>query len=508
MTLKSKSNEETPLNIRASGILVHPTSFPSLYPIGDLGQGAYNFIDFLEQSNQQLWQILPIGPTGFGDSPYQLLSSFAGQPLIISPDKLVEDEILSLEDINNIPSYNPNTIDYEQTIHYKFDILRKAYNNFMKNKEHPLQKKFKKFIKDNANWLNDYSLFMSVKDYNEGKMWVEWDDTIKHPTKEDKAKWSTELAEEIGFYNFMQFIFFKQWNELKTYANGKNIKIIGDIPIFVAYDSADVWGNKNLFLLNSKGYPTEVAGVPPDYFSSTGQLWGNALYKWIEHKNDGYKWWISRIKHQLNLFDYIRIDHFRGFDSYWAIPYGSDNAVNGKWKKGPGKSFFNNIKKALGDNLPIIAEDLGFLSENVFKLRDTFKLPGMKILQFGFESLNENDYLPHNISQNSVCYTGTHDNDTTLGWYNNLSEECKDKIRRYMNTDANDVCWDFIRTAFSSVSSMAIIPIQDIMSLDSSSRLNTPGTQSNNWQWRYTDNMLEPYITNKLQSITELYGRN
>ena len=492
--------------IRKSGILAHPTSFPCPYGIGELGESAYEFVDFLVQSGQKLWQILPLGPTGFGDSPYQSFSSFAGQPLLISLGELKKMNLLKDEDFIDMPPWNPNKIDYGPLITFKTKLLRKAFSNFISQEKPVLKKAFYTFC-EKEEWLLDYALFMAVKDAHDGCVWTEWQDDIAFPTKESLKHWKEKLQHEIMYYQFIQFLFFRQWEALKEYANNQGIEIIGDIPIFVAFDSADVWSNKSLYQLDSNGYPIDVAGVPPDYFSETGQLWGNPLYKWEEHKKTSYDWWIHRISHSLRLVDILRIDHFRGFESYWAVPYGSPNAIIGEWRPGPNKELFIHLEKALGKNLPIIAEDLGIITDEVKNLRDSFYLPGMKVLQFGFEDLKDNDFLPHNISYNSICYSGTHDNDTSLGWYLKASEEVKDRIRKYMNTDGMNIAWDFIRICFGTTSSMAIVPIQDLLSLNSEHRMNTPGVASGNWQFRYTSNQLTNELADRLASLTNLFGR-
>lgn len=494
-------------NRRKAGILAHPTSFPGPFGIGDLGEGAYNFIDFLEGAGQSLWQVLPIGPTGYGDSPYQAFSSFAGQPLIISPVKLYELGLLVKDDVVYTPSWDPYAIDYGPAILYKTDLLRKAFKKFDTLKDGDLVAEFKAFTRKEKLWLADYALFMATKDHHEGVVWTQWDSEIAFPDEDAKKKWTKKLAKSVKYYKFIQFIFFKQWFELKAYANEKGIAIIGDTPIFVAFDSADVWANKELFYLDEKGYPTIVAGVPPDYFSETGQLWGNPLYDWDKHKETGYAWWIEKVRYTLTLVDTLRIDHFRGFEAYWAVPYGAPNAINGEWTKGPFKDLFYAFENALGKDLPIIAEDLGVITEEVEDLRDSFHLPGMKILQFGFEGIEENDFLPHHFVPNSVCYTGTHDNDTTLSWYMTIPEESRDKIRRYLNTDGHQIVWDMIRTCYGSVSEMAVVPLQDVMNLGGDCRMNTPGVAAGNWQWRYTEDMLNEGIRDHLAYVTKLYGR-
>lgn len=496
-----------------AGILAHPTSFPNPYGIGDLGQGAYDFIDFLEKSGLTIWQVLPLGHTGFGDSPYQPFSSFAGQPLIISIDDLKNAGLLWDEDFFEMPQWNPVKVEYGKIIEFKMGLLKKAYERY-RNPEiqdaYSTSEEFKtgydKF-KEESFWLDDYALFMAGKDYFEGEPWYLWEDSLKKPTEKQKQDWMEKLKDEVEYYRFIQFLFFKQWMTLKKYANDKNIKIIGDIPIFVAWDSVDVWCNKKLFDLDSKGYPKTVAGVPPDYFSATGQLWGNPLYKWSEHTKTGYEWWINRIRHQLKLADFVRIDHFRGFDKYWAVPYGEEVAVNGKWKKAPGVNFFTHLEATLGYNMPIIAEDLGEIDQSVIELRDKFGFPGMKILQFGFENPDENSFLPHNFVRNCVCYTGTHDNDTTLGWYQKCYEQSRDKLRRYYNTDGGDVCWTLIRACFSSVANIAIVPMQDVLCLDSWARLNTPGVGEGNWAWRFKREDLTDQLSARLYETAKLYGR-
>ncbi len=504
--MKKIIEENKLTNNRKTGILVHPTSFPSKYGIGDLGSGAYSFIDFAEASGCKIWQVLPIGPTGYGDSPYQSFSSYAGQPLIISPEKLIEDGLINKNEID-IKNWNPNKIDYGAVIPYKFAILDKAYENFKTSNDSKLIKSYNTFCDKHKAWLDDYALFMASKDHHGGVVWNEWDEEIAFPDKKSKKKWANKLLTQVNYYKFIQFLFFKQWMDLKSYANSKGIKIVGDTPIFVAYDSSDVWTEKDLFYLDEKGYPEVVAGVPPDYFSATGQLWGNPLYKWENHKKDSYTWWTNKIKHSLELVDILRIDHFRGFDAYWTIKYGSKTAIDGVWNDGPASDLFEKIEKKLGTGLPIIAEDLGVITKSVEELRDKFNFPGMRILQFAFEGLDENPHLPHHFVKNSICYTGTHDNDTTLGWYFKLNEQGKDKLRRYLNVDGSDIVWDFIRMAIASNSDTAIIPIQDLFALGSEGRMNTPGVASDNWQFRFTYDMLNNDIKERLLYLNKLFGR-
>ncbi len=505
---EAKAAEETKKRERVSGILVHPTSFPSPYGIGDLGPGAYDFIDFLERSGQHLWQILPLGPTGFGDSPYQGFSAFAGQPLLVSPDKLIDLKLLTKDDLGDMPKWDPTRVDYGPAIEYKTSLLKKAWQAFYHTPDKTLLEEFELFCEEEKDWLDDYTLFMACKDYHGGKCWLEWEDEIVDPTAGTKALWREKLAERIHYYSFVQFMFQKQWIELRDYAHEKDVEIIGDIPIFVALDSADVWGNKKLFQLDPTGHPISVAGVPPDYFSATGQLWGNPLYDWDYHAETSYQWWIARIRRQLTLTDYLRIDHFRGFEAYWSVPADEETAVNGKWVKGPCEDLFEAISKELGDDLPILAEDLGIITPEVEHLRDTFGFPGMKVLQFGFGDMGDHNYIPHfYTTTNCVCYTGTHDNDTTLGWYQTQPEDVRDRIRRYGNTDGNCVSLDFIRFCMASIAKFAIFPIQDLLQLGSEARMNTPGVAMANWAFRYRAEDLEPWRQDWLLKTTQLFGR-
>lgn len=493
---------------RLSGILLHPTSLPSPYGIGDLGEAAYEFIDFLKKSGQHLWQTLPLTPTGFGDSPYQGFSAFAGQPLLISPDHLVKLGLLYDWELSNCPVGNGNSVDYGTVIPWKNEILRLAFSRFAENATPECKEEYEMFLNKNAFWLDDYALYMACKDMHEGREWLVWEEQYRVPTPQVKEQLKTLLREHINYYFFVQFMFYKEWSALKEYANENEIKIIGDIPLFVSLDSADVWANQELFQLDSEGYPTVVAGVPPDYFSETGQLWGNPLYDWKQQKKDGYQWWIARVRHQLDLTDYLRIDHFRGLESYWAIPYGDETAVNGKWVPGPGADLFYAFEKTLGKNLPIIAEDLGIITPEVETLRDLFQFPGMKILQFAFESEEESTFLPHQLTTpNCVCYTGTHDNNTTQGWYASASEYARDKVRCYMNTDGCNIHWDFLRTCLGTIATYAIIPLQDVLGIGEEGRMNTPGVGMNNWAWRYEKHMLSDELASALAKITRVYGR-
>ncbi len=501
-------------NPRYSGILLHPTSLPSAEGIGDFGDGAYAFVDFLQASGQKLWQVLPFGPTSYGDSPYQGFSAFAGQPLLISMKQLVKDGLLTEEDLKegwHLPTF---FVDYAKVQAFKFGCLEKAYKSFTKNASSDVQQHFKNFCLQESFWLEDYALFMACKEQNGQVSFLEWDQPYRNPTPEQKKALTAQLQERVQYYQFVQMLFFSQWGALRRYANEKGISIIGDMPLYVSLDSADVWANPQLFLLDEDGYPSQVAGVPPDYFSESGQLWGNPLYRWSLHWRTGFTWWISRVMSQLRLFDYLRIDHFRGLESCWQIPYGETTAINGAWVKVPGEVLFQALNNAWKKDkthtgpLPIIAEDLGIITPEVIHLRDAFTFPGMKVLQFGFTDPADNDLLPHHYTTpNCVCYTGTHDNDTTKGWYETLSWESQDKLRRYLNCDGKNIHWDLIRLAQSSIARYAIYPIQDVLGFGSECRMNRPGFSEGNWQFRIQSGHLSSEIAGKLREITGLYGR-
>jgi 4-alpha-glucanotransferase len=532
---------------RASGILAHPTSFPSPYGIGDLGAGAYEFVDWLAQGGQVLWQVLPLGPTSYGDSPYQSFSAFAGNPLLIDPQELCKQGWLDEKALENIPPWDMHSVDYGAVITYKMGLFRTAYEGFAagpaeKTSDKPAghKKAFAQFCKKQAPWLNDYALFYAIKthliatrrnefkpaaltayaakmekfltedeanDYYYGAAWSSWPAELASRDAKAIKDIAVELAGEIDFVKFLQYEFFRQWGALKAYANKKDIRIIGDIPIFVALDSADVWAAPELYCLDG-GWPTAVAGCPPDYFSETGQLWGNPLYNWAEHKKDDFAWWCRRTQGVLELVDLVRIDHFRGFEAYWSVPAGEKTAVKGKWEKGPGNALFNALKKHLG-SLPIIAEDLGIITEKVTKLRTDFALPGMKILQFAFDPAAKSLYLPHLFENaNTVVYTGTHDNDTTQGWYDNAAAEGeRDYLRRYMNVSGADIPWDMIRLAFSTSAVFAVVPVQDVLGLGSEARMNQPGLPHGWWKFRFGAGALTEVQAERLAYLTELYHR-
>ncbi len=491
---------------RSSGVLLHPTSLPGNFGIGDLGEAAYHFVDFLADSGQQLWQILPLGPTGFGDSPYQCFSAFAGNPLLINPTNLVEQGLLPPEALSNPPPFPLNKVDYGSVIQYKRSLLDLACEKFRNNSEPEKRHEFKEFCAINQGWLDDYALFIALKEQHGGVTWSKWEPDFVQRQPEAIQKALRDLKDQIEGQKFLQWVFFQQWLNLKHYANSKGLKIIGDIPIFVAYDSADVWSNPELFFLAENGQPSIVAGVPPDYFSKEGQLWGNPLYRWDILARTGYDWWIRRLRITLAQVDIVRLDHFRGFEDYWAVPVAEETAINGRWVKGPGAAFFENLRNVLGE-LPIIAEDLGLISKKVSRLRDNFKLPGMKILQFAFGSGPDNPYLPHNYCRRVVVYTGTHDNDTTLGWFKSASEMEKNDALKYIGYDSGDICWDLIRLAFRSNANIAVVPLQDVLRLGNEARMNYPGKAGGNWGWRFLKEDLTPELASHLYEITRLYGR-
>jgi len=491
---------------RSSGILLHPTSLPGPYGIGDLGPQAYRFVDFLAESGCKLWQVLPLGPTGYGDSPYQCFSAFAGNPYLVSPQRLLDEGLLHPNDLVEQTEFPATRVDYGNFIPWKLNLLERAFIQFrvVLEKDGGLRQDYETFCADNA-WLADYALFRAIKEAHGGGTWIEWPEALRkrEPTSLDEARHS--LAHAISRFKFYQFIFFRQWYALMEYANRKGIQIIGDIPIFVASDSSDVWSNPELFFLDEERRPTVVAGVPPDYFSPTGQLWGNPLYDWDVHKKSGYAWWLERIRATLKLVDIIRIDHFRGFAGYWEIPAGNETAVQGHWVPGPGADFFHKVKSDLGE-LPILAEDLGVITPDVVELRDGFSLPGMKILQFAFSG-PDNPFLPHSFPQSCVVYTGTHDNDTAKGWYASAPENEKDFARRYLELDGSDFAWDLIRAAWSSVAVFALAPLQDFLNLGTEARMNYPSRLGGNWEWRMDEGALNDKVQERIKELNWLYLR-
>ncbi len=486
---------------RKGGVLLHITSLAGEYGIGSLGKEAYEFVDLLVSAEQKLWQILPLGPTGYGDSPYQCFSAFAGNPLLIDLTEFCGD-IIKKEELNPLIS-NENYIDYGKLYELKIPLLKKVYNALRTD----LSKEYIDFIGKNF-WINDYSKFMALKGLNQ-ESWLTWDNKLKK--KELSKELKKDIEREKDFHAFIQFLFFRQWNKLKSYANSRNISIIGDIPIFVAMDSADVWSNPELFQIDDNLSPTKVAGVPPDYFSPTGQLWGNPLYNWEKLKATGFKWWLKRFESAFQLFDFVRIDHFRGFSEYWAIPYGEKTAINGQWEKAYGKDLFNKIRKKF-IKPPIIAEDLGIITEDVVKLREEFGFPGMKVIQFGFEDGPDSIHLPHNFKNyNFVAYTGTHDNDTLAGWFLNLSDQKKEFLFKYLNIrdkiNDKDIVFLIITEVWKSIAMFSIVPFQDLIVCGSEARLNTPGTFGRNWQWKAKKSDYDNFPIDFLKEITKIYNR-
>ena len=497
---------------RSAGVLLHPTSLPGRFGIGDLGDAAYEFVDFLVESEQSLWQTLPLGPTGYGDSPYQSFSAFAGNPLLISPEYLVRDGYLPASAIasGKIPAFPQKKVDFGWVIDYKSQLLKEAHGCFQASGRQSQKQAFEKFCAERGWWLEDYALFMALKAHfvdHEGGVWNTWPQPIRQRDAAALAEWRQKLAKQIDYQKFAQFLFFEQWLRVKQYANDKAIKIVGDMPIFVAFDSADVWANPELFYLNEDGSAAVIAGVPPDYFSETGQRWGNPLYRWDKMAADDYAWWVARLRSSFELSDIMRIDHFRGFEAYWEIPAEEETAVVGSWVKGPGLPFFERLEAQLG-RLPIIAEDLGVITPEVEALRDGAGFPGMKILQFAFGGDESSAFLPHAFTPNCVVYTGSHDNETTLGWYQSASPAERDHLRRYFARDGHDVVWDLIRAAHASVAVMSVIPMQDLMTLNNEGRMNFPGRTGGYWSWRYTPNMLDGMIIDRLRELTKLYDRS
>jgi 4-alpha-glucanotransferase len=499
----NSENPANPVKKRRSGVLLHPTSLPGPYGIGDLGPEAYKFADFLVAAGQSLWQVLPLGPTGYGDSPYACYSAFAGNTLLVSPGQLIKEGLL---DEAPQSTAAPNKIDFAEAHSLKDQILRRAYERYTKTTDTGLRTAFESFAQQHAHWLEDYARFRALKDVHGGVAWNEWESSL---VRED-------LREEIEAQMFYQFLFFRQWFALKRYCNERGISIVGDLPIFVAQDSADVWTNPEQFKLDKNGKPLVVAGVPPDYFSSTGQLWGNPLYNWEGMLADGFKWWIERVRATFTVVDIARVDHFRGFAACWEIPAGDKTAERGQWVEAPGRELFTAIRNELGE-LPIIAEDLGVITPDVVALREDFGFPGMRILQFGFGSDSKNIDLPHNYIPNVVAYTGTHDNDTTVGWFNSVAGEGSTRtatqIERerkfcmdYLNTDGKEIHWDLIRGVLASVAETAVLPLQDLLGLGTEARMNLPNSTEGNWAWRF--DTLTNDLAVRLNDLSKLYGRN
>jgi 4-alpha-glucanotransferase len=491
---------------RSSGILLHPTSLPGGHGIGDLGRSAYEFVDFLEKCGQKLWQVLPLGPTSFGNSPYMSYSAIAGNSFLISLDNLVERGLLEPDDFGEIPDFPTDTIDYDLTKSYKAKLLKIAYDRFLQNP--PVA--FTSFCHEQADWLDNYAMFMAILEANHGLSWHKWDTAIAKREPKAMKEQAEKHAYKINLHKFLQFEFYCQWHELREYANSKGIQIIGDIPVYVAHNSADVWANRQIFELNPETFePSLMAGVPPDYFSETGQLWGNPVYNWKYLQKTDFAWWVKRFKFLLQFVDLVRIDHFRGFEAYWQVEEGETVATNGEWVKAPGAELFTTIRKKLG-TLPIIAENLGVITDEVEELRHQFGFPGMQVLMFAWDgNFRENPHLPHNYEKVSLVYTGTHDNDTTVGWWERIDDYNQSNLYKYLGHQLiEDINWTFIRIALASIADLAIIPLQDVLGLDNSARMNTPGTTEGNWLWRYEKEAIYDEETiRRLYEMTEIYGR-
>lgn len=490
--------------MRRCGVLMPVSSLPSRFGIGGFSKEAYDFVDFLAASGQSYWQILPLGPTGYGDSPYQSFSTFAGNPYYICLDRLIDEGLLTEKEcMASDFGDDENKVDYEKIYFTRFGLLRKAFERADIEKD----ASYLKFVEENKHWLKDYALYMAIKDSLGGISWIEWDEGLRLRKKKAIESYEEKLSADIAFYAYQQYLFASQWHELKTYANKKGIIIIGDIPIYVAFDSADTWANPNLFQLDEKNYPIAVAGCPPDAFSATGQLWGNPLYRWDYHEETGFEWWIKRLEHCFKIYDVVRIDHFRGFDEYWSIPYGDETAINGEWKRGPGYKLFEEIKKKLGKR-EVIAEDLGYLTPSVLKLVKKTGYPGMKVLQFAFNSSWESDYLPYNYTSNCVVYTGTHDNNTVNGWIKDMGRKDLAFAKKYLGIKRNDaMCEGLIRAALGSVADAAIIPMQDYLELGSEARFNMPSTLGGNWEWRMKRGACTVELSKHMLELARLYGR-
>jgi 4-alpha-glucanotransferase len=491
---------------RAAGILLHPTSFPGAHGIGDLGDDAYRFIDWLAAAKQRVWQVLPLGPTGFGNSPYAARSAFAGSPLLISLQHAQSDGLLSDADLAAAPRFDPDHVTYSAAEAFKFDRLRRACARLQAPDQAGRVAAYAAFCAESAAWLDDFALYMALRDAHRGAPWTAWEPAIRGRERGALAAARTDLAGEIGIHRLLQFFFREQWHLLKAYANARGVRIMGDLPIFVAHDSADVWAHPELFHLDAEGLPTVVAGVPPDYFSVTGQRWGNPLYRWDALAATGYTWWIDRFRHLLQTVDMVRIDHFRGFEQYWAVPAGHETAQYGEWQPGPGAALFQAIEAALGP-VPLVAEDLGTITPEVHALRRGLGIPGMRVLQFAFGGDVTNPYLPHNYEHDTVVYTGTHDNDTTAGWFASLDQAQRFRVLAYLASDGHDLAHDLVRLAYQSVASLAIVPLQDVLNLGTEARMNLPGRAEGNWGWRYRSEALHDDDARWLAELSETYGR-
>ncbi|MCK6619458.1 MAG: 4-alpha-glucanotransferase [Calditrichaceae bacterium] len=492
---------------RSSGLLLHPTSLPGPYGIGEIGEAALRWIDFLANARQSVWQILPLGPTGYGNSPYQTTSVFAGNPLLIDLAELAKEDYISPAELAAAPAFPEHYVEFERVIEWKIPLLMRAYRRFADRADERKKEEFQAFCRrHDPLWLEDFALFMALKEHFKGGSWNTWPEPLKLRQAGVLAEMKEQLGEKILAHKFLQYQFFKQWGALRRYANEKGILILGDIPIYVTYDSAEVWATQEKFLLDKEGNPIVVAGVPPDYFSETGQLWGNPIYNWELMEKEGFRWWIDRVRVTLECVDLARIDHFRGFEAYWAVPFTEKTAVNGKWIKGPDRALFDALTRALGD-IPVVAEDLGLITPEVEALRDRYGFPGMKILQFAFGGDPDAPYLPHNFERNCLVYTGSHDNDTTRGWFETAPPHEREFCLKYIGATRESIPWEFIRLATASVALLAVFPLQDVLDLGSEARMNVPGKPSGNWGWRYQAGQLQDWHAARLADLAHLFGR-
>jgi 4-alpha-glucanotransferase len=502
---------------RSSGILLHPTSLPGRFGIGDLGGEAYRFVDWLAAAGQVYWQIMPLTPTGYGDSPYSSFSAFAGNTNLVSPEKLVESGLLADSEIQNAPDLPAERVDYGKVIEYKRGLLEKAFRNFREKTrtDGELLRDFQGFRDFASVWLEDYAMFAALRDEHRGAEWNKWETGLARREQRALEGARRAFSDRIEAHRFFQYVFFNQWIKLKRYANERGVRVIGDMPIFVAHNSADVWSRPDLFKLREDGSPSVVAGVPPDAFSETGQLWGNPIYDWDRMRGDGFKWWMDRVRETLKIVDVLRLDHFRGFASFWEVPAEHETAEHGRWVEAPGREMFNSLKESLGGELPIIAEDLGTITQDVHELRDEFGFPGMRVLQFAFGGDPHDTHLPHEYTKNTVAYTGTHDNDTVVGWFDARSRDGasegekreRERCLKYLGTDGREINWDFIRAAQMSVADISIAQLQDVLGLSSDARMNTPASAEGNWAWRFKEGALTDELRGRLREMTAIYGR-
>ncbi len=490
---------------RRSGLLLHPTSLPGRFGIGDLGPAAFVWVDALVRAKQTLWQVLPLGPTGFGDSPYQCFSAMAGNPYLVSPERLVDDRLIDAAELSRAPEFPDRAVSFGPVIEFKSRLLDAAWARFREGGS-PLVDDFDRFRAEHASWLDDFALFMALKAENGGRAWSEWDSDIAHREPEALDAVQQRLADAVDAQRFRQFLFFRQWRAVREYANRRGVQIIGDVPIFVAHDSADVWAHRGLFKLDDHGRPMVVAGVPPDYFAPTGQLWGNPIYRWEMHEWSGYSWWIDRIRGALELVDIVRLDHFRGFEAHYEVAADAPTAEHGQWVKGPGAVLFEAMRNAFGE-IPILAEDLGHITQEVIDLRDAFDLPGMKIIQFGFSDGSTHGFLPHNYAKHCVAYTGTHDNEPVRAWFARALESERRYALRYLGCDENGLPWALIRAAMGCVAHTAIMQLQDVLELGEEARMNLPGRPAGNWTWRFRQPELEEWRLDRLADWADAYGR-